>query len=243
MSQDGLFCLFQYHELSGQAIRTPTFRRFVRIDSQTDPIFEALGQIRANLGFSPIRIEIRVIYVAAIPLFGRSIRKKTKSKRESIRTNRPTKTMEVSTLFFSCGNTSTHASLLSLSSNHKTPEFQRDSLCMYHAKLYHLIGQKSLPVVLKVWLCPHGLDVCTCLQRAACVLKLPSHTKHTCINPNTQKILPRTCPVAMVYRLVFSSSRQTPHPGGTEGLARGGYHRSSCPLESVRVSVLGHMHA
>ena len=50
-------------ELSGLAIRTPTFRRFARIDSQKKPIFEALGQIRANRVFSPIRIEIRVIRV------------------------------------------------------------------------------------------------------------------------------------------------------------------------------------
>ena len=34
--------------LSGPAIRTPTFRRFARIDSQKIPIFEALDQIRAN---------------------------------------------------------------------------------------------------------------------------------------------------------------------------------------------------
>ena len=54
--------------LSGQAIRTPTFRRFARIDSResickTIPTFEALGQIRANRVFSPIRIGIRVICV------------------------------------------------------------------------------------------------------------------------------------------------------------------------------------
>ena len=52
----------------GQAIRIPTFRRFARIDScesirKKIPIFEALGQIRANRVFSPIRIEIRVICV------------------------------------------------------------------------------------------------------------------------------------------------------------------------------------
>ena len=57
--------------LSGQAIRTPTFRRFVsqiranrffanRFGTKK-PIFEALGQIRANRVFSPIRIQIRVI--------------------------------------------------------------------------------------------------------------------------------------------------------------------------------------
>ena len=49
--------------------------RFARIDSQKKtPIFEALGEIRANRVFSPIRIEIRVIPVQSSPL--RSIRKK-----------------------------------------------------------------------------------------------------------------------------------------------------------------------
>ena len=36
--------------LSGQAIRTPMFRRFARIDSRIETYFEALGQIRANRG-------------------------------------------------------------------------------------------------------------------------------------------------------------------------------------------------
>ena len=54
--------------LSGQAIRTPMFRRFARIDSRESirrkiPIFEALSQIRSNRVFSRIRIEIRVIRV------------------------------------------------------------------------------------------------------------------------------------------------------------------------------------
>ena len=58
---------------SAQAIRTPTFCRFARIDShkpiptpkknKKKPIFEALGHIRANRVFSPIRIQIRVICV------------------------------------------------------------------------------------------------------------------------------------------------------------------------------------
>ena len=62
------------------------------------PIFEALGQIRANRVFSPIRIEILVIRVQSSLLshlkkiFGRSIHEKEVfSKRESIRANRPTK--------------------------------------------------------------------------------------------------------------------------------------------------------
>ena len=56
-------------DLSGQVIRTPTFCWFVRIDSQKKTtIFEALGQIRANRVFSPIRIEIRVIRVQSPPL-------------------------------------------------------------------------------------------------------------------------------------------------------------------------------
>ena len=68
------------------------------------PISEALGQIRANRVFSPIRIEIRVIRVQSSLLshfFGRSIRKKKQvfflvfffffSKRGSIRAIRPTK--------------------------------------------------------------------------------------------------------------------------------------------------------
>ena len=98
-------------DLSGQAIRTPTFRRFARISSQNKmPIFEALGQIRTNRVFSPIRIAIRVIRVQSrcYPLSGRSIRKKTafssenrfaenifaiRVRRESIRANRPTKTV------------------------------------------------------------------------------------------------------------------------------------------------------
>ena len=54
-----IYCL----RLSGQAIRTPTFRRFAQIDSQKKPIFEAFGQIRANRVFSPIRIQIRAIRV------------------------------------------------------------------------------------------------------------------------------------------------------------------------------------
>ena len=42
------------------------------------PIFEALGQIRANRVFSPIRIQIRVIRVQSslLSIFGRPIRKK-----------------------------------------------------------------------------------------------------------------------------------------------------------------------
>ena len=69
--------------LSGQAIRTPTFCRFARMDSRESirrkqPIFKALGQIRANRVFYPIRIEIRVIRVQSrcYPFSGRSIRKK-----------------------------------------------------------------------------------------------------------------------------------------------------------------------
>ena len=101
-------------ELSGQTIRTPTFRRFARSDSRESirkkiPIFEALGQIRANHVFSPIRIEIRVIRVQSSLLShsseGQFAKKKVFSKRESIaesmrdscvnresiRANRPTK--------------------------------------------------------------------------------------------------------------------------------------------------------
>ena len=73
-------------------------------------IFEALGQIRANRVFSPIRIESRVICVqslAAIPIFGRSNSQRggfffetridsqenirdSRANHESIRANRPT---------------------------------------------------------------------------------------------------------------------------------------------------------
>ena len=50
--------------LSGPAIRKPTFRRFARIDSQKKTsIFEALGQIRANRVFPPIRVQLRVIRI------------------------------------------------------------------------------------------------------------------------------------------------------------------------------------
>ena len=78
--------------LSGQAIRTPTFRRFAQINSQkTEPIFEAIGQIRANRVFSPIRIEIRVIRVQSslLSIFWKVDSQKNRfffffSKRESI---------------------------------------------------------------------------------------------------------------------------------------------------------------
>ena len=43
------------------------FRRSARIDLQKKTIFEALGQIRANRAFSPIRIQIRVIRVQSSP--------------------------------------------------------------------------------------------------------------------------------------------------------------------------------
>ena len=58
-------------------------------------IFEALGQIRANRVFSPIRIEIRVIRVLSslLSIFWKAdSQKKTFAKRESIRPNRPTVT-------------------------------------------------------------------------------------------------------------------------------------------------------
>ena len=91
--------------LGGQAIRTPTFRRFARIDSRElirkrIPIFEALGQICANRGFSPIRIEILVIRVKSSLLshFWKGDSQKKGfflAKRESIRANRPTKMVTV----------------------------------------------------------------------------------------------------------------------------------------------------
>ena len=73
--------------------------RFARIDSQKKiPIFEALGQIRVNRVFSPIRIEIRAVRVQSSLLShflkGRSAKKNSVfffPKRESIRANRPTK--------------------------------------------------------------------------------------------------------------------------------------------------------
>ena len=102
--------------LSGQAIRTPTFRRFARIDSRESirkkkPIFEALGEIRANRVFSPIRIEIRVsrahssllsifwkvdsqkrFFFRSENRFAENIRDSHAiPNRESIRANRPTK--------------------------------------------------------------------------------------------------------------------------------------------------------
>ena len=85
--------------LSGPAICTPAFRRFARIDScesirKKKPIFEALGQIRANRVLSPIRIQIRVIRVQCSLLSisgGSDSQNKGFSKRESIRANRSTK--------------------------------------------------------------------------------------------------------------------------------------------------------
>ena len=67
------------------------------------PIFEALGQIRANRVFSPIRIEIRVIRVQSSLLshFCKVDSQKQGffySKRESIRANRPTKNRKITTL-------------------------------------------------------------------------------------------------------------------------------------------------
>ena len=96
--------------LSGPAIRTPRFHRFARIDLQKKTTFEALGQIRANRVFSPIRIQIRVIRVQSSLLsifwkvdsqkkcfffrnenrFAENIRD-LHAKRESIRANWPTK--------------------------------------------------------------------------------------------------------------------------------------------------------
>ena len=70
-------------------------QRFADSIRKTIPIFEALGQIRANRVFSLIRIEVRTIRVLSSlhPIFfGRSIRQnQVFSKRESIRENRPTK--------------------------------------------------------------------------------------------------------------------------------------------------------
>ena len=85
--------------LSGQAIRTPTFRRLARIDSRESickkiPIFEALRQICTNQVFSPIRIDIRAIRVQSslLSIFWKvDSQKKGFSKRELIRANRPTK--------------------------------------------------------------------------------------------------------------------------------------------------------
>ena len=74
--------------LSGQAIHTPTFRRFARIDSKKMPIVEALRQIRANRVFSSIRIELRVVRVQSTLLShfleGRFAKMRFFSKRESI---------------------------------------------------------------------------------------------------------------------------------------------------------------
>ena len=77
-------------DLSGQAIRTPTFAdSHESIDSQERPIFEALGQIHANGVLSPIRIEIRVIRTLSslLSIFWNfeSQNKLFFSKRESIR--------------------------------------------------------------------------------------------------------------------------------------------------------------
>ena len=74
------------------------------------PIFEALGQIRANRVFSPIRIEIRVIRVQSLPLShffeGRFAKRRffrsenrfaeniARESRIAIRANRPTKLTE-----------------------------------------------------------------------------------------------------------------------------------------------------
>ena len=77
--------------LSVQAIRSVAHQRFA--DSSESirhkiPIFEALGQIRANRVFSPIRVEIRVVRVQTLLLShfleGRFAKKKVFSKRESI---------------------------------------------------------------------------------------------------------------------------------------------------------------
>ena len=82
-----------YMSLVGRRIAHQRFadsRELIR--KKQVPIFEGLGQIRANRVFSPIRIEIRVIRVLSSLLYisGRSIRKKQIfsfffSKRESTR--------------------------------------------------------------------------------------------------------------------------------------------------------------
>ena len=69
----------------GKRFAHQTFCSFERIDSRESirreiSIFEALGQIRANRVFSPIRFEIRAIRAQSSllsgPVFGRTIRKK-----------------------------------------------------------------------------------------------------------------------------------------------------------------------
>ena len=113
-------------DLSGQAIRTPTFCRFARTDSREStrrklPIFEALGQIRANRVFSPIRIEIRDAIIRVIRVqssllshvlqgrfakrrgflfesrinLQRIFERESRANRESVRENRPTKRLTV----------------------------------------------------------------------------------------------------------------------------------------------------
>ena len=79
------------HQRFADSVESIRANRFAK---QT-PIFEALGQIRANCVFSPFRIEIRVIRVQSSLLshFWKvdSQNKVFFLKRESIRANRPTK--------------------------------------------------------------------------------------------------------------------------------------------------------
>ena len=91
-----MFEHYKVYNLSGQAIRTPTFRRFARIDSQRNTCFwSTWPDSRESRLLSDSHWNSRPI-LAAIPSFGRSIRKNKRSlfflKRESIRANRPTKT-------------------------------------------------------------------------------------------------------------------------------------------------------
>ena len=88
--------------LSGQAIRTPTFRRFARIDSQKDTYFWSTWPDSREFVFSLIRIEIA--WFATSPRCYPTYSKVDSQinfflKRESIRTNRPTKLWHPSPFF------------------------------------------------------------------------------------------------------------------------------------------------
>ena len=84
--------------------------RFARIHSQKSIYLEALGQIRANRVFPPIRIQIRVLRVQS-SLLSNSWKVESQkegffllfSQRESIRANRPTKVSGFSLLLDTSG--------------------------------------------------------------------------------------------------------------------------------------------